>query len=1127
MFNLFLNTDNKYKNKYRSIMFNLKDPKNKGLFYRVIGGDVTPSKLVRLSPEELLSREISEWRPRETTEVLEPNPRPPSGQTKPVPKQETAPDVDMEESPPLSDGDEQEEPRPSPAPAPAPAVKNSQVNVASPVPDIFSSMLKDTTAEHRAHLFDLNCKICTGQKSAEEEPPPKKPKPSAPAVAKKVEVKAKQEPRPSKVGGSTSDSAPVAAAGSEAPVTESPASPEDTTIVTTSTQSFPTPVTIPAVSSVSITRRDPRTAGYRPPVTVAPAPATVSSSSEPPVTENKAALPPPPPPPPSAPKSILLKPAASPDSRFFAGSGASGPDSHSPQESETAMFLSSQEMMWKGFINMHTVAKFVTKAYLVSGSFEHLKEDLPDTIHIGGRISPHTVWDYVGKLKTSLSKELCLIRFHPATEEEEVAYISLFSYFSSRRRFGVVANNNRRIKDLYLIPLSAKDPLPSKLLPFDGPGLEPARPNLLLGLVICQKERKRSAAPPDGSEKRSKLQAQDPDETGLPKLPGVSRPEVKQEKPHLYNLEASVSTTPPGSPPPIGASESSSGSLITPTVLSLMSSLKGSAASSSGKDSPSSSTSSSSTPLQTILKTLFGKKKQDSEASLSPSEHISAEAVVPPVPLLDPIVQQFGQISKEKEIEEDEDDRPYDPEEEYDPAMGYGTEAPMVTGKAFEASKPSEVATSTTNAEVDDVAYDPEDETIFDEVKGGVEVPGQTKAKPSSEGEGGASTLTEQQKMLDELNKQIEEEKRRLEEQEESIRQQRAAGVTIADALLVPPTKSLLANSQLLQLGKKVEELVAKTPTAPVINQRRDPRQSRDPRQAAANRRLTSDSVEKEEASTGGPAEEPAPLQVDITQQAPTQSAVETQTESVPFLDTTESTEVAIPLLGETIEPEMEDDTFTEPMEKGNKDSTKVEIESNPYTAWPNSASILKAKELSDMEKSHEPAVPDPVQTQTPTLNPASYYTSHGLLPTTSLKEEGVHLQAMKWDHSVSPHLTSLGGQEDHLHMLTVREPLHLNTGVLLRNSEVLIPQISLQGREVLHLHTLVGHEPTHLPTSQTMAEEDSPDSILTTILLMEGHCDTVVLCSPRHLRVPFKSQTEWVTALTLIGKTTGGMAQT
>ena len=67
-------------------------------------------------------------------------------------------------------------------------------------------------------------------------------------------------------------------------------------------------------------------------------------------------------------------------------------------------------------------------------------------------------------------QELCLIRFHPATEEEEVAYISLYSYFSSRDRFGVVANNSRHVKDLYLIPLSAADPIPSKLLPFEGPG---------------------------------------------------------------------------------------------------------------------------------------------------------------------------------------------------------------------------------------------------------------------------------------------------------------------------------------------------------------------------------------------------------------------------------------------------------------------------------------------------------------------------------------------------------------------------------------------------------------------------------------------------------------------------------
>lgn len=33
----------------------------------------------------------------------------------------------------------------------------------APLLDVFSSMLKDTTSQHRAHLFDLNCKICTGE----------------------------------------------------------------------------------------------------------------------------------------------------------------------------------------------------------------------------------------------------------------------------------------------------------------------------------------------------------------------------------------------------------------------------------------------------------------------------------------------------------------------------------------------------------------------------------------------------------------------------------------------------------------------------------------------------------------------------------------------------------------------------------------------------------------------------------------------------------------------------------------------------------------------------------------------------------------------------------------------------
>lgn len=42
---------------------------SQGLFYRVVGGEVSPFRLVRLSAEELLSKEISEWRKPDAPEV--------------------------------------------------------------------------------------------------------------------------------------------------------------------------------------------------------------------------------------------------------------------------------------------------------------------------------------------------------------------------------------------------------------------------------------------------------------------------------------------------------------------------------------------------------------------------------------------------------------------------------------------------------------------------------------------------------------------------------------------------------------------------------------------------------------------------------------------------------------------------------------------------------------------------------------------------------------------------------------------------------------------------------------------------------------------------------------------------
>lgn len=69
-----------------------------------------------------------------------------------------------------------------------------------------------------------------------------------------------------------------------------------------------------------------------------------------------------------------------------------------------------------------------------------------------------------------ISQEICVIRFTPDTEEDEIAYTLLYAYFSSRRRYGVVANNRKQVKDMYLIPLGSTEKIPHQIVPFDGPG---------------------------------------------------------------------------------------------------------------------------------------------------------------------------------------------------------------------------------------------------------------------------------------------------------------------------------------------------------------------------------------------------------------------------------------------------------------------------------------------------------------------------------------------------------------------------------------------------------------------------------------------------------------------------------
>lgn len=69
--NALLKESAKYKNKFRSLVFNIKDPKNQTLFRKIADGSITPDQVVRLTSEEMASQELAQWREREARHQLD------------------------------------------------------------------------------------------------------------------------------------------------------------------------------------------------------------------------------------------------------------------------------------------------------------------------------------------------------------------------------------------------------------------------------------------------------------------------------------------------------------------------------------------------------------------------------------------------------------------------------------------------------------------------------------------------------------------------------------------------------------------------------------------------------------------------------------------------------------------------------------------------------------------------------------------------------------------------------------------------------------------------------------------------------------------------------------------------
>jgi Transcription factor S-II (TFIIS), central domain len=71
LFVFFGGVNKKYKEKGRSLLFNLKDPNNPELRVRVLSGNIKPKKLCLMSTEELASKQLTEWRQAKAEEMAQ------------------------------------------------------------------------------------------------------------------------------------------------------------------------------------------------------------------------------------------------------------------------------------------------------------------------------------------------------------------------------------------------------------------------------------------------------------------------------------------------------------------------------------------------------------------------------------------------------------------------------------------------------------------------------------------------------------------------------------------------------------------------------------------------------------------------------------------------------------------------------------------------------------------------------------------------------------------------------------------------------------------------------------------------------------------------------------------------
>lgn len=169
-------------------------------------------------------------------------------------------------------------------------------------------------------------------------------------------------------------------------------------------------------------------------------------------------------------------------------------DDNESEPYSPADFDADPDIVWRGTVNMDTVARFPAVARHVGGAdlSRTMSPPIPYSdlllkeLKIAGRIDVDKANEYLCSLRYAPPVDVVIVSLAPTGEIAAQGYADIFEYFYSKLRYGVLTNKGvGNIRDTYLVPIPASPaPLPDFITNLEGHKIPDNRPDPILCVAL-------------------------------------------------------------------------------------------------------------------------------------------------------------------------------------------------------------------------------------------------------------------------------------------------------------------------------------------------------------------------------------------------------------------------------------------------------------------------------------------------------------------------------------------------------------------------------------------------------------------------------------------------------------------